>query len=33
MTQLILVVLVMTQAMFVSVFLYGLIFERGTAKR
>lgn len=33
MTQLILVLLVMVQAMFVSVFLYELIFERGTTKR
>ncbi len=33
MTQLILVMLVMIQAMFVAVFLYDLIFERGSTKR
>lgn len=33
MTQLILASLVMVQAMFVAVFLYDLMFERGSTKR
>lgn len=33
MTQLILASLVMVQAMFVAVFLYDMIFERGSTKR